>query len=132
LFANTKSWDDEESQETANFRYNFRNQRYQLLVRLKPQDLEQREFKIVQSYESRHGEIEAVSSTLALEMSREIETAEYQEAQSSQPLMQSATSSNDDGIILIINRFGKQFCCRDTFGYYGTGSRMIDGVEGRI
>ena len=78
-------------------RYNFRDHHFVLLVRLSMGDMDQREFQIVQRYQSPNGEMVTIPSTLSLERSTSASSAIEVSGQSSEPLIQSEPSMDDDG-----------------------------------
>ena len=92
LFPETAEWTEEDS---SNFRYNYRNHHYLLLVQLKREVSGQREFKIVQRYCNENGEEMTVSDTITLEMSRTPEDAEFQGSPSAEPFLNGAAQSVD-------------------------------------
>merc|ERR1719474_217874 len=93
LFPDTKEWD----KDSHNFRYNFRDSHYVLLMRLSMEDMEQRELNIVQRYQSLNGEMITIPSTLSLERSSSEQDAMDFSSRSSEPLMQNEPQMSDDG-----------------------------------
>ena len=78
LFPDTTPWDE----ESDDFKYNFRDHHYLLLVRLEMKDMDQRELRIVQRYENPNGEMITIPSNISLEKPHESEMEEFKEAQS--------------------------------------------------